>query len=112
MKILRTKLRCQNGNSDKEYIVSLVQKDDCFSVLTSYGKTGNPTKDGVSKHANSISNAIIGFNRIVNEKKKKGYRIIHEYQDDSFEALVRKERMNNLRPFVLPVCSEPSILGW
>ncbi len=112
MKILCTELRCQNGNSDKEYIVSLVQEGESFSVQTRYGRTGNAKNEGFSKHANSISNAIIGFNRIVNEKKKKGYRIIHEYQDDSFEALVRKERMNNLRPFVLPVCSEPSILGW
>ena len=112
MKILCTELRCQNGNSDKEYIVSLVRENGDFSVHTHYGRTGHASNEGVSKHANSISRAIVGFNKIVDEKKKKGYTVIHEYQDDDFESLLREERMNNLPPFVLPPCSAPSILGW
>lgn len=67
---------CTEGNSDKEYHLSIVEAgSDLFKVSASYGRRGGPLK-GITKnnHPVDIESATKLFDKLVKERLSKGYK--------------------------------------
>lgn len=78
MKLIRqTKLHFREGNSDKVYEVDLCEVGDRFAVNFRYGKRGTELKEG-TKTTNPVSReeAEKNFQKLVDEKTRKGYHVI------------------------------------
>ncbi len=74
--IKRTTLHYQEGTSDKVYEVDLCQIDEgLYLVNFRYGRSGTNLKEGTkTTQAVTLVEAQQVFNKLVNEKTKKGYR--------------------------------------
>ncbi len=67
-------LHYREGNSDKVYQVQLEPKDDGFVVLVAYGRRGSALQTGTKTSSPvAYEEALAIFNRLVREKKTKGY---------------------------------------
>src|SRR5829696_10252013 len=80
MKLVRqTKLHFREGNSDKVYEVDLCEVGDKFVVNFRYGRHGTSLKEG-TKTASPVSRdeAEKTFQKLVDEKARKGYHAISE----------------------------------
>ncbi len=78
MKLVRqTKLHFKEGNSDKVYEVDLCEIDARFVVNFRYGRKGAELKEG-SKTTSPVSQteAEKVFQKLVDEKTKKGYHVV------------------------------------
>ncbi|MDK9702424.1 MAG: WGR domain-containing protein [Sulfuritalea sp.] len=68
-------LHYQDNRSDKVYHVQIVQNDDgTFSVPFQYGRRGSTLNTGEKVSGVSSSSAHQQFQKVVDEKRKKGYQ--------------------------------------
>lgn len=99
-------LRCQNGVSDKEYKIELIeQSEDTTGVelkilRSSYGKTGKLTNVGsLGEHSFRL------LEKTVSAKIKKGYEIVmvngkpftNGSQGDAMRLMTEESTLNDLR---------------
>ena len=69
-----TSLYYREGSSDKEYHVRLEPKHDGFVVNIAYGRRGSTLSTGTKTSAPvDYDAALITFDKLVKEKKAKGY---------------------------------------
>ncbi len=69
-------LQYADGRSDKVYHVQIVQNDDgTYSVPFQYGRRGSTLNTGEKVSAVSSSSAHQQFDKVVAEKRKKGYQL-------------------------------------
>ena len=67
----------QEGNSDKEYIVQMAKVSTLYEVRFEYGRRGGThTKGTKTDQPCSLVQANTVFDKLVQEKKKKGYKEI------------------------------------
>lgn len=67
----------QEGSSDKEYLVQIIQVGSLYDVRFEYGRRGGTHQKGTKNDSPlylGAANAL--FNQLVSEKKKKGYKEI------------------------------------
>lgn len=77
--VCRTKLHYKEGNSDKVYEVDLCEADEKFFVNFRYGRRGTDLKEGTkTTHPVTFAEAERIFQKLVDEKKKKGYHLVGE----------------------------------
>ncbi len=77
--VCQTKLHFREGNSDKVYEVDLCEVGEKFVVNFRYGRSGSTLKEG-TKTTNPVEfeEAQKIFDKLVNEKSRKGYHIVGE----------------------------------
>ncbi len=64
----------QAGNSDKVYNASIEETDGKYVVNFSYGRRGSALKSGTKTNSPVyLEDAKLIYNKLVNEKTKKGY---------------------------------------
>lgn len=80
MKLVRqTKLFFKEGNSDKVYEVDLCEIGENYVVNFRYGRAGAELKEGVKTASPvALADAEKVFNKLVEEKTKKGYKVLGE----------------------------------
>lgn len=80
--VCQTKLHFKEGNSDKIYEVDLCESGDKFLVNFRYGRRGAELKEGTKTTAPiELSEAEKIFQKLVDEKKKKGYHVASETKE-------------------------------
>lgn len=83
MRLVRqTQLHFREGNSDKIYEVDLCEIGGQYLVNFRYGRRGASLKEGTKTLSPvSLEEAEILFEKLVNEKSKKGYRVLSDNND-------------------------------
>lgn len=77
--VSQTKLHFKEGNSDKVYEVDLCESGDKFLVNFRYGRRGAELKEGTKTTSPvALAEAQKIFQKLVDEKKKKGYHVASE----------------------------------
>lgn len=77
--VSQTKLHFKEGNSDKVYEVDLCESGDKFLVNFRYGRRGAELKEGTKTTSPvALAEAEKIFQKLVDEKKKKGYHVASE----------------------------------
>ena len=82
--VCQTKLHFQEGKSDKVYEADLCEVGEKFVVNFRYGRSGSQLREG-TKTTNPVSfeDAQKIFDKLVNEKKRKGYHVVGETTQDN-----------------------------
>ena len=74
MEVERTELEYREGNSDKVYIVALLQYDNGYQVEFQYGRRYNVGNRSVKpNHAVPFGVAKALYEETIHKKRKKGY---------------------------------------
>ena len=82
--ICRTKLHFRKGNSNKVYEVDLCETGEKYVVNFRYGRHGTALREGTKTNEPvSLEKAEKIFERLVNEKKRKGYHITEERKEEA-----------------------------
>jgi len=80
--VCQTKLHFREGNSDKIYEVDLCETGDKFLVNFRYGRRGAELKEGTkTTQAVDFEQAEKIFQKLVDEKKRKGYHVASETKE-------------------------------
>jgi predicted DNA-binding WGR domain protein len=84
MRLVRqTRLHFREGNSDKIYEVDLCETNGLFLVNFRYGKRGADLKEGTKTNgAVAQAEAEKIFQKLVDEKTRKGYQVLEEGQTE------------------------------
>jgi predicted DNA-binding WGR domain protein len=84
---------------NKYYELTIKYQDDAYYVVARWGriehfKDGNPQQQ-VKAHSSTYGSAVANLERIVQEKKKKGYDLIKDSEDKSvkFESKSQEKRI-------------------
>ena len=82
--VCQTKLQFKEGNSDKVYEVDLCEVGEKFVVNFRYGRRGTDLKEGTkTTNAVDFEEAEKIFQKLVDEKTRKGYHIVGETTETS-----------------------------
>ena len=74
MAVESVSLYCNEGTSDKVYNTAIEKESGGYVVTFSYGRRGGPLKSGTkTNNPVSLDEARVIFNKLVDEKTKKGY---------------------------------------
>lgn len=77
--VCQTKLQFKEGNSDKVYEVDLCESGEKYFVNFRYGRRGTELKEGTKTTAPvNLTEAEKIFQKLVDEKTRKGYHVIGE----------------------------------
>src|SRR5687768_11270440 len=77
--VCQTKLQFKEGNSDKVYEVDLCEAGEKYLVNFRYGRRGTELKEGTKTTVPvSLTEAEKIFQKLVDEKTRKGYHVIGE----------------------------------
>lgn len=80
--VCQTKLHFKEGNSDKIYEVDLCASGDKFLVNFRYGRRGAELKEGTkTAQAVDFEQAEKIFQKLIDEKKRKGYHVASETKE-------------------------------
>ena len=94
--ICQTKLHYQKGNSDKVYEVDLCETGEKFVVNFRYGRRGTDLREGTKTTSPvSFEEANTIFEKLVNEKKRKGYHIVSEIKESSEKSVAKTALPSN-----------------
>lgn len=72
--VKEAKLYYSQGKSDKVYIVRVIKEGDIYKVIAQYGRRGLSFRDAPKGVFKTLDDALEIFNKVVDEKEKKGYR--------------------------------------
>lgn len=88
---MKASLYFQEGSSDKEYHIQLRPKDGGFVVNFQYGPRGRVTNVG-TKTVDPVSYdvAVKAFNKLLNEKTRKGYQHMENGNAPEFQGAVER----------------------
>src|SRR5688572_4948805 len=87
--ICQTKLQFREGNSDKVYEVDVCETGEKFVVNFRYGRRGAELKEGVKTITPvSLEEAEKIFQKLIDEKTRKGYHIVVEKAETAQKARV------------------------
>lgn len=97
MKLVRqTQLHFREGNSDKVYEVDLCETDGKYLVNFRYGRRGASLKEGTKTVSPvSLAEAEKAFQKLVDEKTRKGYRVVNQQTDSEQAAKPKTIRTQN-----------------
>lgn len=97
MKLVRQiQLHFREGNSDKVYEVDLCETDGKYLVNFKYGRRGANLKEGTKTVSPvSLAEAEKAFQKLVDEKTKKGYRVVSQQSDSKEPAKPKTVRPQN-----------------
>lgn len=97
MRLVRqTQLHFREGNSDKVYEVDLCETDGLYLVNFRYGRRGANLKEGTKTASPvSLAEAENAFKKLVDEKTKKGYRVVNQQSDSEQSAKPKTIRPQN-----------------
>lgn len=85
--VCQTKLHFREGNSDKIYEVDLCETNNKFLVNFRYGRRGTELKEGTkTTQAVDFEQAEKIFQKLVDEKKRKGYHVAGETKETEEKA--------------------------
>jgi bifunctional non-homologous end joining protein LigD len=106
MKTQTISLYFKEGSSDKEYHASIEQQGDGYLVNFAYGRRGSTLQTG-SKTNNPIDleTATQILNKLVNEKKAKGYS--EGESGTPYQQTAKEERVTGVLPQLLNSIDEP-----
>lgn len=76
-------LHCQQGNSDKVYIIGIMRWSDHFTVVAHYGRRFGPLTVAPKGTFRTADDAAKKFNSLVREKSAKGYELVESVSTDS-----------------------------
>ncbi len=87
--VCQTKLHFREGNSDKVYEVDLCEIGEKFVINFRYGRRGTELKEGVkTPNPVNLAEAEKIFQKLVDEKTRKGYHITGEKAETAEKAKV------------------------
>lgn len=82
--VCQTKLQFKEGNSDKVYEVDLCETGEKYLVNFRYGRRGADLKEGTkTTSAVSFEEAEKIFQKLIDEKTRKGYHVVGEVAETS-----------------------------
>lgn len=108
--VRRTNLQFKEGNSDKVYEVDLCASGDKFLVNFRYGRRGAELKEGTKTDSPiALPDAEKIFQKLVDEKKRKGYHVINETGETAEKpknAFVKSENADDRNRKILEQLSD------
>lgn len=101
-------LHYREGASDKVYQVQLEAKGDGFVILVAYGRRGSTLQTGTKTSSPiAYAEALAIFNRVVREKKSKGYT--ESESGTPYQGSASTKEDTGLRPQLLNPISEEQL---